>query len=87
MTMASGLFMIVTTLLLVACSPALGGPPKAEEPAGPKRGGTLTLRENADAFNWDISQSTSAPNLVHVMLAYDRLLDWQTGPDVAYNSN
>jgi peptide/nickel transport system substrate-binding protein len=86
--MVRNLLFFGAVLLLAACGPQGSGPASGgDQSAAPKHGGTLNLRENADPFNWDISQSTSAPNLVHVMLAYDRLLDWKTGPDVAYNSN
>ena len=75
-------------LLAIACGPSSQGTPQAGPQADtPKPGGVLTLREDTDPFNWDISRQISAPNTVQVVLAYNTLLNFRTGPGVPYEAN
>ena len=83
----------------VACAPAPApapapagdsGAPAADKAmpdkamAGPKPGGSLTLRLTIDPVDFDmtyVAQSTRE----YIMLAYDSLLAVELGPDVGYN--
>ncbi len=74
-------------LIGLACGPtSQGTPPQAGTQEIPKPGGVLTLREDTDPFNWDISRQSSAPNTVQVVLAYNTLMNFKTGPDIPYQA-
>lgn len=77
---------VATAILAAACGAAPADNSDRPEDAGPRPGGMLTLREPADPFNWDISRSTSSQNMVGVMVAYSRLVNWKNGPDIPQNS-
>ena len=62
----------------------LSGPISALAQDKPQRGGKVTINVHADAPNLDPLASTEFGTHYRLGLAYSRLIDWTTGPDVGY---
>lgn len=85
MTKYPWLAIIALATLALACGPAA----QQQQPATdgqPKSGGVLKTRVTNDPFDWDITYvGRSNPNSEGLALAYNSLLGYKYGPDVAFD--
>ncbi len=83
--MPGRLLILVVTFAFFALACAA---PTSQQPAGtggsePKPGGTLSIRETFDPFDWDISYGGKS-NAAMIGRAYDTLLAFKAGPGIGY---
>lgn len=82
---SSTVFCVVLSAL--ACGSATSREQPPAVPDVPRRGGTVTIEEGNDPYNFDLSiAGTSRGNLHATALAYESLLRFKTGPDVDYTA-
>ena len=78
---------LVLTLAVLACGPGqqVAGPPADD--GSPKSGGVLRFNRALDPFDWDPTYNgIVTPNNVGVLLAYNTLLDFKSGPDIEHSA-
>src|SRR5205823_13604439 len=77
---------LTAAVLTLACAAPTPGAPASSSADGPKYGGVLKERITTDPFDWDLSYvGKSIPNGDGMSFAYNSLLGYKYGPDVAFN--
>jgi len=73
-------------LLALACGPAAQQPDTGAPAAtGPRYGGQISIPQESDPFDWDVSYTGRAtPNDDAFLLGYNTLLTFKTGPDIPF---
>src|SRR5438309_1011005 len=77
---------VAIALTALACGPSQQPASGADAtPGQPKAGGVLNTKVVTDPWDFDISFNKASPNGKGVPLAYDSLLTFKFGPDVAFD--
>ena len=72
---------------LLACTAPQPGEQSAAGSAAPKAGGTISVEEQNDPYNFDLSIAGISRGNTHASdLAYDSLLTFKKGPGVDYTT-
>ena len=79
------ILMAVLVLTVLACGPAVQPQTSDQGQTQPKPGGTLTVSQQQDFFNYDPTYAgQSQPNMNATTLAYDRLVEFKAAPGVKF---